>query len=129
MARKGWQQLSAAYRARLEKGGVSKAAYERGESIQSARGHSQTPERPTQANPAIHGKYVATRSQLVTTVVARKQAFFGTSAKWNPTNSRKPFDLNPPPIAWLRKWAKYSYEEWLGEIRENPETIAYLGYH
>lgn len=43
--RKGWEQLSPAYRQRLERQHIGKQAYESGESIRAARGHSITPER------------------------------------------------------------------------------------
>ena len=127
MARKGWDQLSPAYRARLEKGGVSKTAYERGESIQAARGHSRTPERPTQAQN--FPQYQNERNKLVDKVASRKQAFFGTSPKWNPIRARRAFNANPPPMAKLRYWSTLSREEWLDAIREDPEVAAYLGYH
>ena len=39
MARKGWDSLSAKYRARLQKGGISKTKYESGEKLHKARGH------------------------------------------------------------------------------------------
>jgi len=45
MARKGWDALSDAYRSRLERQGIGKAAYESGTSLHGARGHtSQTSE-------------------------------------------------------------------------------------
>lgn len=46
MARKGWNQLSNTYRGRLERAGVSRSVYESGGSLQSARGHGTTPEKP-----------------------------------------------------------------------------------
>lgn len=39
MARKGWDRLNPDYRARLQKGGVTKSKYERGEQLHKARGH------------------------------------------------------------------------------------------
>lgn len=60
-ARKGWDQLSPAYRRRLGKAGVSERDYASGRSIKAARGHAFTPERPRQAarNPEMYPKYVA----------------------------------------------------------------------
>jgi hypothetical protein len=49
MARKLWEALTEAYRKRLTRAGISKAAYERGESVQAARGHAHTPEHPEEA--------------------------------------------------------------------------------
>lgn len=127
MARKGWDQLSAKYRARLEKNGVSKRQYERGESIQGARGHAKTPERPQGA--AAFPDYLRERTKYVDAIVAKKHFYFGTSPKWNPQQGRKPFDRMPPPMRLLRLWASFTKEEWLNAIRENPESAAYLGYH
>lgn len=45
--RKGWSELSDAYRGRLEQQGVTRQQYESGASLQAARGHSVTPERLT----------------------------------------------------------------------------------
>lgn len=42
MARKGWDQLSNAYRQRLTRNGISQGDYESGRSLGKARGH-QTP--------------------------------------------------------------------------------------
>jgi hypothetical protein len=39
MARKGWEQLSPAYRRRLEKGGINRVRYDLGMSLHKARGH------------------------------------------------------------------------------------------
>jgi hypothetical protein len=45
--RKGWAQLSPAYRGRLERKGIDRADYERGTGLEKARGHGTTPERPS----------------------------------------------------------------------------------
>lgn len=45
MSRKGWDQLSPDYRGRLERAGISRSDYGRGESLSAARGHGSTPER------------------------------------------------------------------------------------
>ncbi len=127
MARKGWSSLSANYRQRLEKNGISKKDYEGGASIQAARGHKETPERPTQA--AGFSKYQAERNRLTDKVVQRKQAFFGTSPKFNPGRQKRAFTADPPSMAQLKQWVKLSQEEWLDAIREDPAAAAYLGYH
>lgn len=128
MARKGWATLSPGYRARLEKAGISQDDYEQGESIQSARGHSQTPERPTQTNNNFP-IYQQERQRLVGLVTRHKQDFFGTSPKWNPLRASRMFREKPPPMARLRYWAGLDREEWLDAIREDPDSTAYLGYH
>jgi hypothetical protein len=40
MARKGWDALSDAYRARLQGNGITESAYESGASLHKARGHT-----------------------------------------------------------------------------------------
>jgi hypothetical protein len=127
MARKGWGQLSANYRGRLEKAGISKRDYERGESIKAARGHSQTPERPTQAQN--FPLYQADRAQLTHDVLQKKFMLFSTSPMWNGRRAAKRFRTNPPPMRDLRQWLKMTYEEWVNEIRTNAAAAAYLGYH
>lgn len=127
MARKGWGSLSPGYKARLEKAGISKRDYEKGQSIQAARGHANTPERPKQG--ANFPQYQAERDRLVNRVAAKKQAFFGTKPIWNPKRAAMKFKKDPPPMAALRKWASLTKEEWLGAIREDPSAATYLGYH
>lgn len=39
MARKGWDQLSAPYRARLERNGITRESHAQGVSLRAARGH------------------------------------------------------------------------------------------
>ena len=46
MARKGWANLSANYRARLTRHGITQSGYESGESLQRARGHAAKPGQP-----------------------------------------------------------------------------------
>ncbi|QUH03825.1 hypothetical protein HUO13_26105 [Saccharopolyspora erythraea] len=59
--RKSWESLSDAYRRRLERGGISRQAYESGASLSAARGHRSTPERPADAvrNPGRYAEYLA----------------------------------------------------------------------
>lgn len=45
--RKAWSDLTPAYRSRLERSGISRSDFERGENIRAARGHAVTPERLT----------------------------------------------------------------------------------
>jgi hypothetical protein len=129
MARKGWESLSPGYRNRLERGGVSKSAYERGESIASARGHQRTPERPSLSNPQQFPQYHSERQRLINAVNIRKQELFGTSPKWNPARAKANFTKYAPPMARLQWALDAEYEEWLDAIRESPEDYAFLGYH
>jgi len=48
MARaRNWDRLSVPYRRRLERAGISRSDYMSGQSLKRARGHSNTPEHPT----------------------------------------------------------------------------------
>jgi KTSC domain len=60
MARKNWDELSDKYRKRLESKGITKAHHNSGASVQGARGHAKTPERPSRAktNPLKYGEYI-----------------------------------------------------------------------
>lgn len=127
MARKGWNALSANYRSRLEKAGITQRDYEKGRSIQAARGHAATPERPSQS--ANFPRYQAEQTRLINRVVALKQHYFSTAPKWNPVKAAKPFMDNPPSLALLKKWANMSREEWIDALRNERDTIAFLGYH
>jgi len=129
MARKGWDSLSPGYRQRLEKSGIGKAGYDRGESLQKARGHAQTPERPKASNAQQFPRYHNERQKLVNAVNRKKQDFFGTSPKWNPQRAKANMSKHPPSLAKLRWALDASYEDWLDAIRESPEEYAWLGYH
>jgi hypothetical protein len=127
MARKGWNALSPGYRSRLEKNGISKTAYEAGESIKGARGHSRTPERPSQGKQ--FPQYQQERDKLTKFITARKQHWFSTSPKWNPKRANEKFRKDPPSMVKLRQWVKMTMEEWIDAIRSDAATAAYLGYH
>lgn len=57
MARKGWSALSAAYRRRLERGGINQSGYDSGERLSRARGHSGTPEHPLPGDKPTPKRY------------------------------------------------------------------------
>lgn len=82
MKRKGWDQLSPAYRKRLERGGVSKRDYQTGKSLSKGRGHANTPERPKQAekHPEKFGKYLARKRDKV---VKHIQKQLGSEPRFN----------------------------------------------
>jgi hypothetical protein len=65
MARGSFNNLSPDYRARLERGGIDRAAYERGEPLKTARGHARTPEHPREAitRPERYRDYTHRREQ------------------------------------------------------------------
>src|SRR5215831_18213628 len=135
MARKGWDDLSPEYRNRLEKAGISKTAYNRGESIQAARGHGVTPERPKGFNRERFEEYAEKRDDLIRQLVERKHEYFGNRGKdpkhgdrWNAERSRQYIFDYAPPLSRLREALDMSEGEMIDAIREDPELWAFLGY-
>jgi len=62
--RRPWESLTPAYRRRLERGGISRAHYESGTPLTTARGHATTPERPDRLDRrAEYAAYRAKRSK------------------------------------------------------------------
>ena len=59
--RKGWEQLSDSYRNRLQNKGITKSSYSSGKSIETARGHSTTPEH-SRVTLTVQGRTTVTRS-------------------------------------------------------------------
>lgn len=55
MARKSWDRLSDNYRARLERKGVTRSAYESGTSMQGARGHHVSLEGIPESQQSFYG--------------------------------------------------------------------------
>lgn len=57
--RRDWEALSESYRRRLERGGITRSAYESGASLSAARGHAKTPEKPERVakNPGKYADY------------------------------------------------------------------------
>jgi len=58
-----WNALRPAYRARLERAGITRERYLSGEPLSSARGHARTPERPERAerHPERYPEYTRAR--------------------------------------------------------------------
>lgn len=129
MARKGWNSLSPAYRARIEKAGLTQADYEAGTSLTRARGHANTPERPSRYDPAKYQKYNTERKRLIALVEQRKQDVFGDSVRWNRQRSDRAIREKPPSLVHMRWALQASDEEIYDAIREDPETYRFLMYH
>jgi hypothetical protein len=129
MARKGWASLSPSYRARIEKAGLTQADYEAGTSLSRARGHANTPERPSSYDPAKYQKYNSKRKQLTQQVEQRKEQLFNDRPRWDKGKSDRAIREKPPSIAML-KWAlNASEEDIVDAIREDSETYRFLCYH
>jgi hypothetical protein len=127
--RRGWETLTEKYRSRLVKGGISKAQYERGESLKKARGHSKTPENAAEfereqkknpVNPRFK-EYRERRKGLIERVQRKKVDAFQYTLRWNEEHSdeyvRKggPKEaepkVTPPKLADLRKIDGMTVEE------------------
>lgn len=64
--RKGWESLSASYRDRLSRNGITKERYERGHKLDVARGHATTPEhgiKQARKNPVKYREYLNKRER------------------------------------------------------------------
>jgi hypothetical protein len=129
MARKGWNSLSPAYRARIEKAGLTQADYEAGTSLSRARGHANTPENPRSYDPQKYQKYNTKRSQLTQKVEQRKQELFGDSPRWNKERSDRAIREKPPSLALMRWALEASDEDIINAIRQDPDTYRFLCYH
>lgn len=131
MARKGWSGLSADYRARIERAGMTRADYEAGQSLQKARGHAATPENPRAYDPQKYQRYHQERGRLETQLEARKQALWGQSARWNGRRAKENVRANVPSVKELR-WAMSASDDELMEKAseiDSSKEYAWLGYH
>lgn len=128
MARKGWDALSPGYRARIERSGMTRGEYEAGQSLQKARGHAATPERPKQFDAQKYPRYAAERAKLARELERKKEQMFGQSPKWNAEKSRRHMTEKPPSLAKMRWVLDASDEDILDAIREDYETYSFLGY-
>lgn len=84
-----WSTLSPAYRARLEKGGITKAQYEAGASLSAARGHRETPEHPSEAvkKPGKFQSYNQRKDALIQAIQAYKDIQAGSAEKYDKQRS------------------------------------------
>jgi hypothetical protein len=129
MARKGWTQLTPAYRQRLEKAGITQSEYESGASIRAARGHQHTPERPTAGTPQTFPKYFQERQRLYLNLERRKLEVFGQSDRWDDSKSKMIIRKYHPSFR-LMKWALTATDEEIYDaLREQSEDFVWLGYH
>jgi hypothetical protein len=148
--RKGWDSLSPSYRGRLERSGITQFGYESGQSIKKARGHSATPERPSQAvkKPGEFTAYTSRRQKLIDSIVKAKEQAWGNRPKWNAASARKnaetvivagtPGKRRPRTIAELvaaDRYARGIAAQALGkvfsadEIDEGIDVISAFYYH
>jgi hypothetical protein len=130
MARLGWDAISPAYRGRLTKAGITRADYERGASLTSARGHAKTPERPERAKskPERYKEYLAKRARLEKKVKAKKQQMFGSSRKFS--KKRSDDAVANAPMALLQRFLDDDspyYEDYLWDSDGDEKSLGW--YH
>ena len=128
MARKGWDALSPGYRARIEKSGMTRGEYEAGQSLQKARGHEKTPERPAGYDTKKYPQYAAERAKLTREVERKKEQMFGQSPRWNAEKSRKHMADKPPSLAKMRWVLDADEQDILDAVREDYEAFSWFGY-
>jgi len=138
MAR-NWNSLSDAYRARLERGGITRGEYEAGANLSAARGHKATPEHPRQAenDRQRFQAYIFERDRLVQAILREKSQKFSAAANYNAKRSRwnvEHFqDGRARSLASLRralealKGQASSWEDMIEDLEE--EDINALYYH
>lgn len=139
MARKGWQTLSHGYRARLEKSGISRSDYESGHSLSKARGHSKTPEHPTdKIDKTKYPTYYAKRQKLMRDFIDKKVALWGHLDAEYRRNGRQRYNAQRALDSVrhgkmsnkLLEWALDADEgELIDALSEDTETFAFVGYH
>lgn len=116
MARQGWGSLSAGYKNRLERSGISRSDYESGASLKGARGHSHTPENPSEAerHPGKYKEYRARRKAIIDAVYDVKKAQYGNTPGWNAKTAIDSLNKGPGGKPWtiaeLREMAKKAEE-------------------
>lgn len=137
MARKGWGSLSAGYRARLEKAGISRADYESGQGLSKARGHAKTPEHPgRKIDPQRYPEYLSERQRLMREFEERKAQLWGdkpSRSKGRPGFSSRRSKDNVRQGKMSNKMLRWALEADEGDlidaITEDSEAYAFIGYH
>lgn len=119
MATRDWGRLTPAYRARLERRGITRSSYEAGVSLSAARGHAATPERPERAsrNPDKYRDYLGRKADLIERVKQRKERLWGDRLQYGRgAHSRRSVDTNPltgmpTDTVFMRRFLKMSTDE------------------
>lgn len=128
MARKGWTALKQDYRERLERNGIDRAAYERGESLAKGRGHEKTPERPTQKNISRdYPQYYRERHHLIQSAAQQRYMAWGDRPKFNRNNAAK--GLEKLTINQLRWLATSTAGDIQDAVINDPKAFGWAGYH
>jgi len=138
-ARRVWDALSASYRRRLEKGGITRESYEGGVSLKAARGHGTTPEniREYQKNPGKFKQYRERRKDIADRVIAKKKEAFEHTLRWNEGHAKQYVRrgergfIRPPTMKQLRFIDGLSVEELIEyQYRvKDEDDWRFLWYH
>lgn len=114
-----WNSLSSAYRARLLRSGITQETYEAGASLKKARGHSQTPEHPSEAikQPSKYQRYRLKAKSLQQQVFERKQRLWDSRFKYHDVRSRRyvftgEADVKVPGVRKMIEILAKSDDEW-----------------
>jgi hypothetical protein len=130
MARKGWDALKRDTRERYERNGVDKAAYERGESLKAARGHSRTPERPNEGRTKPEFKqYHNERAKLEKDYDAHRRIIWADkNVKTKKGGGLSPLSKGAIPMDVLRWAIGKDANEIIEAIKRDPKRYGGLGY-
>jgi len=137
-ARKPWRDLTAAYRKRLSKHGLTEKNYNTPEGArlrQTARGHGKTPEHPERANkqPARYREYLNKGEDELRQVMARKERLFGDRIKYRPRSSENATHRNPqtkqrPRLDYMRRFLRMTPDQ-VNLIDWSDKEWGFLFYH
>lgn len=130
--RKGWDELSANYRKRLERGGITKTQYASGASLKKARGHEKTPEHPTEKDIVRkYPEYAQKRGTLLNRFRQRKRDLWGSAMRWSDEGSDANIRERKPTMDDLRKALAMTDKEFIDATRSirSDETYRHFGYH
>lgn len=134
-SRKSWDDLSPKYRARLERGGITRSTFATADKS-AARGHKATPEHPQEAilKPHKYERYVQDRSDEMRQVIARKERIWGHRPKYKRGRSaRAVTEPNPvtkklPTIQAMRAFLRMSDDD-IAELDWRDDEWWFLFYH
>lgn len=124
----------------MERGGITKRDYESGISLSAARGHSATPERPSQAYSKSgrerYRTYLERIGKVRDKVIDRKVRLFSARFKWDEKRARDYImeggaDVPKPSRKQLEKVLEMSDDE-IEELLNDPnidEQWRFLWYH
>lgn len=108
-ARKGWSELSPAYRQRLQRGGITEKQYTSGVPLSKARGHAKTPEHGIKdviRRPAKFREYLNRNPQAEAQMInsIRDQAYENMVRRLGTYHSFKHKNVRANVYGGIRSW-------------------------